>query len=437
MSSAHVSAQIVILADSISPTVLRQPKFAWKFDNFDYIPCWLSTPDIAVIETLSRGHLRLPADFPLTVTFLSEGAFNKLYTVSVSDGVDTPGSPQYIFRVTTPVEPFYKTASEVATLSYVREHTSVPVPRVIASSSTTENELGYEWILMEKLPGVALVDVWKDMDLEAKSRESKVIAGFLRQLWRIQRPFTAIGNIYFREDIDTSNGAVRVVPMEDEKYVLGPIVTPYMFVGGRKLRVPRDLGPYPDDAEYIAALAASELEDMKLLQLPGAHSHNDFDKNLAKGSWDTIKALEELQTISPRLFPSRPCHFTLCHHDLSLDNILVDPATYEITGIVDWECVGTRPFWEDPYPSFLAGPEMEEEVEPLAPGDTNDLVVEGWENWEKTKLRPVFDRELGEAFHEPDAEDEIRREFRMHLDWARISLKKVRNWIRISLERLV
>jgi hypothetical protein len=82
-----------------------------------------------------------------------------------------------------------------------------------------------------------------------------------------------------------------------------------------------------------------------------------------------IEALNELQTISAELFPSRPRDFALYHHDLSLANILVDPTTYEITGIVDWECVGTRPHWEDTYPPFLIadGSESEGEVEPLDP----------------------------------------------------------------------
>ena len=333
------------------------------------------------------------------------------------------------------MEPFYKTASEVATLSYIREHTSIPVPRVIASSSTAENELGCEWILMERLPGVALTDVWGGMDLETKSRETKAIGGFLRQLRDIRRPFPAIGNLYFRKDIDASNGAVSVVPTEDERYVLGPIVTPYMFAGGRKLRVPRDLGPYSNDAEYIAALAATELEDMKLLQLPDAHSYSDFDEDLAEDADDIIEVLNELEAVSTELFPSHPYHFTLRHHDLSLANILVDPATYEVTGIVDWECVGTRPRWEDTYPMFLVGPEVEDEVEPLAPGDTDEFRVERWEDWEKMKLRPVFDRGLGEAHHEPNAEDEIRREFREQLDWVGISQRKVKNWVKGYVER--
>jgi hypothetical protein len=216
-----------------------------------------------------------------------------------------------------------------------------------------------------------------------------------------------------------------VLCTEDEKYVLGPLTTPYMFVGGRKLCVPRDLGPYSNDAEYIAALAAPEREDMKLLLSPDAHLHSNFDKDLAEDAEEIIQVLDELQPILSVLFPSHPRNFALHHHDLSLRNILVDPATHQITGIVDWECVGTRPHWEDTYPQFLLGPEITE-VEPLDPGETDPVRVE---HWEKMNLRLVFDKELGEARHD-DGRDEIRREFMQQLDLVGFSQKMVLNWMK-------
>ena len=72
-----------------------------------------------------------------------------LYTVSVSDSGDGLDSSKYIFRLASPVEPFYKTASEVATLSYIREHTSIPMPRVIAYSSTAKNA----WLRVDSYGG--------------------------------------------------------------------------------------------------------------------------------------------------------------------------------------------------------------------------------------------------------------------------------------------
>ncbi|RAQ44971.1 hypothetical protein AFGD_008158 [Aspergillus flavus] len=58
----------------------------------------------------------------------------------------------------------HSTASEVAVLNYVRAHTAVPVPNVIAWSSDASNPIGSEYILMEKARGRQLVDVWGDMN---------------------------------------------------------------------------------------------------------------------------------------------------------------------------------------------------------------------------------------------------------------------------------
>ncbi|KAF8344493.1 phosphotransferase enzyme family-domain-containing protein [Amanita rubescens] len=416
------------------PHYMSQPRFIWESGIWGPIPRWLSPPDVTAIESVARKHLRLSASDHISATFFAEGAFNKLFAITVSNNGSTLVSPQYIFRATAPVEPFFKTAGEVATHSYLQEHTSIPVPRIIAHSSTSDNEVGCEWTLMEKVPGVALADAWSDIDLETKSKVTRSVVGYVRQL-RDLRCFTGIGNLYFREEINTFNAAVRVLCTEDEKYVLGPLVTPYMFAGGRKLRVPRDLGPYSNDAEYIASLAASELEDMKLLLSPDSRLYSDFDEDLAEDAEDIIQVLNKLQPVLSVLFPSQPRNFALQHHDLSLRNILVDPATYQITGIIDWECVGTRPHWEDPYPQFLLGPEITEEIEPLAPGDTDAFRVERWENWEKTKLRLVFDRELGEARHDDDGRDKIRREFRRQLDIVGVSPGMAQDWIQESSER--
>lgn len=410
--------------------------FIWVPETFGPRLYWLWVPHPAAIERVARAHLQLPADRRLSVTFFSEGCLNKLYTIAVSDDGGNFGSPQYIFRATSTIEPFYKTASEVATLSYLREHTSIPVPLVIAHCSTAENELGCEWILMEKVPGVALGDVWSETNLETKKGITRSTAGFVQQLRDIQRPFNAIGNLYFRGDIDTLNPAVPVVPTHDEKYVLGPIVSIYTCVSGRKLRVQRNLGPYSNDAEYISALIATEMKEMDLLLSADAGSDLDFDEDLAEDAEEIKEVLNKLQKISTTLFSARPARFSLHHQDLSLENIIVDPATYEITGIVDWECVGTRPHWEDNYPLFLIGEEVEGEVEPLAPGDRNSWRLEQQENREKMELRQVFDQEQSETRREDDKEDEVRREFKSQLGWVDILPTIVGRWVECQHEKI-
>jgi len=42
-----------------------------------------------------------------------------------------------------------------------------------------------------------------------------------------------------------------------------------------------------------------------------------------------------------------PFIFHFCHGDLHHRNILIDPSTGKITGIIDWECAGFRSWWTD------------------------------------------------------------------------------------------
>jgi hypothetical protein len=55
-------------------------------------------------------------------------------------------------RVTLPVSPHHKTRGEVATLRWVREHTNIPVPKVIAFDDNSDDSIGFEWILVELMP---------------------------------------------------------------------------------------------------------------------------------------------------------------------------------------------------------------------------------------------------------------------------------------------
>jgi hypothetical protein len=49
----------------------------------------------------------------------------------------------YLFRITLPVCPFYKTESEVATLKYIRINTDIPVATVVDWDSSANNDLGF------------------------------------------------------------------------------------------------------------------------------------------------------------------------------------------------------------------------------------------------------------------------------------------------------
>ena len=58
---------------------------------------------------------------------------------------------QLVARVARRFMPRLKTESEVATINYLRQKTSVPVPTIYHYDSNPYNRLGGEWILMSKV----------------------------------------------------------------------------------------------------------------------------------------------------------------------------------------------------------------------------------------------------------------------------------------------
>lgn len=167
-----------------------------------------------------------------------------------------------------------------------------------------------------------------------------------------------------------------------------------------------------------------QMDDMKMLlqcQQPDQRDKDsvvEYDEDLAEDAPEIIRSCRNLLGLLPMIFPLQQCPetavrdlgnwfrsiprddqatgFFLHHGDLSLNNILVDPHTLRISGIVDWESVNTCPLWEAlEYPEFLIGRTIEEEP-PLLGGEDkeNILLVEGMEDWEKTALRRRFDEHL-------------------------------------------
>ncbi|PUU82923.1 phosphotransferase enzyme family-domain-containing protein [Tuber borchii] len=411
----------------------------WEYDFWGPVPAWAATPNIATIEALSRQHLG--AD-NLSVEFLAGGAFNKVYSIMIpSNNISDPKS--YVFRATLPVEPFYKTASEVATLRLLRQCTSLPVPEVFAYDCTTKNELGFEWIIMEKIPGTRLKDLWPCMNLEQKKIVIERLGQFSKEL-REKCKFNAIGSLYQRTEL--SEGDLKVsVATDYNDFVIGPIVNASFFAGKRKPLTKRDRGPYRNDRVYLLALLKVEMEDKKLLlkltsdkraagiqkakheSLESDETDEDDD---AEDAPEILENIQQLLEILPSIFSEdmQTEKFVLHHHDLNRSNIMVDHTTLEITGIIDWECITTVPAWEDTYPKMLLGEDMEEQPDPLVFGETDECRIERWEKWENTKLRKISDQAAGSgANNDKDACD--KRGFREQLYLLEFSTKMVKDWI--------
>lgn len=188
--------------------LLPPDRVKWERDGRDYYPVWPSEPDVAVIRGIVASALPQEED-DFTVDFLTEGAYHKVYEVSHS-----AWSTAYIFRIAVAVDPHLKVESEMATLLFINQSTSIPAPKPIAWSSSVHEELGYEWALLEKLPGVGLNDVWDQVPWEKKEEIIDTLAGFLVQLWAPNLRFGSIGSLYPHDTKSSSHHTEKISPEE-------------------------------------------------------------------------------------------------------------------------------------------------------------------------------------------------------------------------------
>jgi aminoglycoside phosphotransferase (APT) family kinase protein len=157
-------------------------------EGFDLMPQWTIEPNLESMKYMIEED-RQSQGQEVVVSSLAncKGLLNKIYNVQV-------GSQTSIMRVSLPVDPQYKTLSQVATVGWMRRFTSLPVPKIISYHANRDNLLGFEWILMEKMPGRPLEDAWKSMHFSAKEQLVRNLAAYSSCLFKNQ--LRGIGNNY-------------------------------------------------------------------------------------------------------------------------------------------------------------------------------------------------------------------------------------------------
>ena len=122
---------------------------------------------------------------------MAGGEFNKLYKISTDSGT-------FLMRVALPVEPYYKKATEVATIHSMRRRTDIPVPKIVACNTSNENILELQWILTDFVSGRQSRTAWRKLPMHKKEGLVKQLAMHQAQLF--DRKFDSIGNLYFEQN---------------------------------------------------------------------------------------------------------------------------------------------------------------------------------------------------------------------------------------------
>lgn len=164
----------------------------------------------------------------------AEGGFNRVFQATFIDGQAILARLPY--PSTAP--PHYAVASEVATLGLLKEAGS-PVPRVLGYSCEAVNEVGSEYMLLEKLPGSKLGDRWYSLEPRNRAIVMRQVVE-LEACW-LKLKFQASGSVYYKEDLDNGESCVEI-PGYDGRFVVGlSTAETWWSLGREKLDV--DRGP--------------------------------------------------------------------------------------------------------------------------------------------------------------------------------------------------
>ncbi|KAL1861437.1 hypothetical protein VTK73DRAFT_7076 [Phialemonium thermophilum] len=307
-----------------------QDGLLWEETAFGLVPRWIREPSLAAVESVCRQQLAIPSEDVCNVSFHSSCLFNKLYNVKCARG-------SLIMRISLPVYPGYKTRAEVATLRWVRERTKIPVPAVFSFDDSNDNEIGYEWIIMELMQGTSAYKRWRTMSWEQKVVFTDQIAAYQVQLAGLENPtsmFKGIGTL------DLRDGGQENVGLEQREVILGPLVSHEFFMGDH---VHHDIqrGPFPSSHDWLHTV----LKIVLLHQASVLERSNDEDER--EDAEEISAVARKLLSLLPKIFPNTPDEpetTGLYHHDLHLKNIMVGEEA-EITAVLDWECVSALPFW--------------------------------------------------------------------------------------------
>jgi hypothetical protein len=258
----------------------------WDDEHLDLTPRWARQPEVDKIAQVCRRALDLSAEDRCLITFHAEGAFNKVYLVESPHGTS-------LLRVSLPVDPKHKTLGEVTTLRWIRRTTHAPVPKIIAFDDSQDNEIGFEWILMELMPGVSAYKRWRKMSMAQKTLLVEQVTEFQSQLFRHSledAKFQYIGTLS-----PGNPGSEQHTPASDPKP--GRIVSHIFFMGDHfNYDIAR--GPFRSSHDWLSAyLSIVHHEQAAVL------ADKEADEDDREDAQDCLRLATKLTKLLPNIFP--------------------------------------------------------------------------------------------------------------------------------------
>lgn len=270
------------------------------------------------------------------------GELNYVFTIRFDDGVEWIAKcPRHLGDNKEEEKKRLQSVEvEIASLMFLQEVGGIPSPKIYGFGPDTRNPSRTPYIFMEKLRGVPLGHAIRNKDLERSSiyRCLDGLADFRKKLREVRFQVAASLRIYAKDN-------------EECKWSIEDLVSPLVV---QSYGVKWQTSTYDTGLQYylaqhtLSSVTASiywELPDMEEWWIVHSHIGALIPFFVQKDYVREDGAGQDLEFEEV---------FLLAHLDLNDENILVDPKTGELTGIIDWEYTSTLPFQAvEHYPKFL------------------------------------------------------------------------------------
>ncbi|KAJ5788891.1 phosphotransferase enzyme family protein [Penicillium psychrosexuale] len=301
---------------------------------------------------------------------IAEGGFNRVFLLTASNG------QQVIARIPTSIAgpPHYTTASEVATINFLRNVLGLPVPKILAYSTSASNPVGAEYIIMEYVQGESLATRWLSLTTEEVKHVMTQVAGLEHKTFSFR--FPGYGSLYHSHDVENCDS----IPLEEQGYCIGPIAKREFWCDERgQLEV--DRGPWLQPKDCVTSMARREILWLKNFAQPRQRTNLFMPTDYDILPEEHISLLEKFISVAPHLIPDKPGFSSpvLRHPDLNFANILLSPGSSEIVGVIDWQASTIFPFFmQTGYPDFCQHDYSQSQKlhKPSLPENMEDLSAE-------------------------------------------------------------
>ncbi len=325
-----------------------------------------------VPELMRTAATAVGRDRCVDIMKVTEGGFNKIFLLTMDDGYEV------IARIPTPIAgpAHYTTASEVATMDFLRTRLDIPAPKVFAWASRVggDNPVGAEYIIMEKMQGESLASRWLSLSTKELAEVIKQIVDIESRLFSAR--FSEHGSLYYKEDLEEEVRENK--PSEQSgldllsgQFGIGPVAN-RSFWTEEWDKMALDRGPCLfspichaistdrtvtgiRSEDYLTSIGKREAAwTIKL----GQPRHRQFFFSFSEHNIepkDHVSLLSQYGLVAPYIVPKQEglTSPTLRHPDLHQSNIFFRPQSTDISGIIDWQGASILPFFlQSGFPVF-------------------------------------------------------------------------------------